>query len=255
MVAWATRPESAPAFVIHVAAPASSPLLAPAPSAPAVDTDAPGPCVPLRIEALDLEICGPPGTRVLSSTEPVTDAATRDPCPGVTLWAPMWSEASSRTRVGTLEVVCLHHGRPACIAMCESLRPVPNSTATEPFPIGPPIIVMSRSGGDIPNYSDSVMIWADGSLLFAGLGCSKLRGHRARVNASHGGAVLAWLEGTGYFAAVPRAGQDGRGRGESSLCVTAGGRSYTTTRREVPRIDVASAARRLVDAMVGANPC
>jgi len=251
---WLTRIEAAPARAIDVTAPASLPRAAPAPPAPAVD--APGPCAPLRIEALDLEICAPPGTHLSGPPWAVLVSMPRGPCPQLTIRDAMWSEASSRIRVGTQEVVCSHQDRPACVAMCESLRPVPNSTATEPYPLEPPIIVSSLSGG-IAGDSASVLIWADGSLLFAGRGCAKLRGPRAHVSASQVASVLAWLEATGYFAEAPTADQ-GRvaDAHRSYVRVTAQGRTHATMRMRVgQRLDPALAASRLIDGLVGRHPC
>ena len=151
-------------------------------------------------------------------------------------------DAKDTRRVGTLEVSCSPRDIPGCAAICDSLRPTPNSTATATFPKGPPVI-RSMSGGGIAGGGGTTKIWRDGTVVLGGNSCRKLRGARTKISPEKVTELLARL------AIESRFGEDTRP--DCADC------PYTRVVMFVGDdvVEVYGHAATLVFDAVGQNPC
>jgi hypothetical protein len=209
------------------------------------------PCAPIVIDDLDIEACMPRGATFGGGAP--TDSiynAPRSPCPTIAIGTAL-REPKYMRRVGTFEISCAHYDVPACIKVCDTLRPLPNSTATEPFPPGQPVIEILR---EWPGYS-GVSIWSDGTVLFTGRTCTKVRSQRVQLTAEKLAALLTDIEATGFLTMKqPPVGRFEDGE-NVNLRVTFNGHTNAIRLRNSAKSPETSAVRQLVAKAVGKNLC
>jgi hypothetical protein len=209
------------------------------------------PCVPLVIDSLDVEICAARGSRLAGGSGVISSPLGICDQLSVGIAAP--GETKYLRKVGTLELACRHDDTPECVKACETLRPLPNSTATQPFPAGPPAIKTSLSGTWIS--SSGVEIWNDGTVLFAGPRCRKVRSQRAKVTPEQVTTLLADIQATGFFTPKKPRERKIADAPIYYLRVTAGDQTnemHLGGGRESAELN---ASRELIQKLVGDNPC
>src|SRR4029079_10433161 len=92
-------------------------------------------------------------------------------------------------RVGTGDVSCSPRDTAACAAICDSMRPTPNSTATASFPEGAPVIRLTAGSGW--GGQQTTKIWRDGTVVFSDGKCRKLRGARTKISSQQVTQLIA----------------------------------------------------------------
>jgi hypothetical protein len=195
----------------------------------------------VRLDYFDLELCVDKTMRYAGGGDLMLLSGFAG-CEQVTISDRPLRGAKDTRRVGTVEVSCSPRDIPACAAICDSLRPTPNSTATASFPKGPPVIRSENMGG-FDGGGGTTKIWRDGTVVFDGNGCRKLRGARTKISPEIVTELLTRL------AIEARFGQDNR-----PDCYDCG---YTSVVMFVGNdvVEVYGQAPRLVFDAVGRNPC
>ena len=160
------------------------------------------PCKWVRLDYFDLELCVDKTMRYSGGAE-FTSLSGFARCPQLSITDWPLHGAEEMRRVGTVEVSCSPRDIQGCAAICDSLRPTPNSTATASFPKGPPVIRSMTSDG-LAGGGGTTNIWRDGTVVFDGNKCRKLRGARTKISPEKVTELLARL------ALEARFGQDNR---------------------------------------------
>lgn len=199
------------------------------------------PCKWARLDYFDLELCVDKTMRYSGGGELMLLSGFAS-CQQVMISDWPLSGGKDTRRVGTVDVSCSPRDTPACAALCDSLRPTPNSTATASFPEGLPVI-RSISMGGLGGDEGTTKIWRDGTVVFSGNSCRKLRGARAKISPEKVTELLARL------AFEARFGEDNRPN-----CDDCG---YTRVVMHVGSdvVEVYGRAPKLISDAVGPNPC
>jgi hypothetical protein len=209
------------------------------------------PCGTLTLNALDVQVCADHGATISGPPTGLL-VSSHGSCPSLMIGEGVSAYEKYRRRVGTFDLYCLHDDRPACMAICDSLEPIPNSTATAAFPAEAPVIQTSISGG-IGGIYQETRVWRDGTVLFAGPHCRKARGAIRKVTAQQVASLLARIEATGFFDAVQPPPQPVRDGFRVVLRVT-NGRTKTMNLYEAESPPM-TASMELVESVIGINPC
>lgn len=147
------------------------------------------PCEWVRLDYFDLELCVDRTMRYGGGMDPTLLSGLGCPQVVISSWQP---GRKDMRRIGTVDVSCSPRNTPDCAAICDSLRPTPNSAATASFPADPPVI-RSITGGGLDGHQQITTIWRDGTVVFSGTGCRKLRGGQARISPEKVTELLARL--------------------------------------------------------------
>lgn len=89
------------------------------------------PCKWVRLDYFDLEVCVDKTMHYAGGAEMTLLSGIT--CPQVVI-SGLHLPGDNTRRIGSVDVSCSHRDSSACAAICDSLRPTPNSTATATFP-------------------------------------------------------------------------------------------------------------------------
>lgn len=196
------------------------------------------PCKWVRLDYFDLEVCVDKTMHYAGGAEMTLLSGIT--CPQVVI-SGLHLPGDNTRRIGSVDVSCSHRDSSACAAICDSLRPTPNSTATATFPEGPPEI-RSTTGGGFSGDTHTTTIWHDGTVVFSGTRCRKLRAARTRLDPQQVTELLARL-------ASERSAEDTRA--PCADCVST--RVLMLVGDEL--VELYGQAATIISAAVGRNPC